>query len=40
MIAEIRHVVKRSQSTLLADGLGAAALMIMLWVALHLPSLF
>lgn len=40
MFAEIRHVVKRSHTTLLADGLGAAALMIMLWVALHLPSLF
>ena len=40
MITEIRHAVKRSQSTLLADGLGAVALMIMLYVALHLPSVF
>lgn len=39
MMTQIRTTYRRSHATLLQDGLGAAALVIMLIVALHLPGL-
>lgn len=39
MAQEIKSVIARSRDTLLADALGVAALMIMLFVGLALPSL-
>jgi hypothetical protein len=39
MMTQIKTTFRRSQSTLLQDALGAAALVIMLVVALHLPGL-
>ena len=39
MLNQIRTVAARSQHTLLSDALGAAALVVMLIVALHLPGL-
>lgn len=35
----IRGIVARSQTTLLQDAAGAAALMVMLFAGLHLPGL-
>ncbi|WP_289847837.1 hypothetical protein [Lentibacter algarum] len=39
MIQEVKAVIARSQATLLADALGAVALMAILIVGLHLPNL-
>jgi hypothetical protein len=39
MLTQIRTVIARSQSTLLQDAIGAGALCVMLWAALHLPGL-
>lgn len=39
MIKDVKDVIARSQSTILADALGAVALLTILVVALHLPSL-
>lgn len=38
MLKEIKSVIRRSQSTLLQDAVGAGALMLMLMVALHIPG--
>lgn len=38
-LAEMKAVVARSPETLLQDALGAAALLVMLMVGLHLPGL-
>ncbi|WP_299148301.1 hypothetical protein [uncultured Tateyamaria sp.] len=35
----IKQIATRAEATLLQDALGAAALMVMLVVGLHLPSL-
>ena len=40
MFSEIRHVVERSSANLVKDAMGAAALMAMMLIALHLPSFF
>jgi hypothetical protein len=40
MLHQIKTAAARSQDTLLADALGAAALMITLVGALYLPGLF
>ncbi|MGB3243214.1 MAG: hypothetical protein WBB25_01665 [Sulfitobacter sp.] len=37
-IRSLKSIVTRSQDTLLQDAAGAAALMVMLVVSLHLPS--
>ncbi|MEX5728912.1 hypothetical protein Ga0609869_002265 [Rhodovulum iodosum] len=39
MLTELKTVIARSQATLLQDAAGAAALMVMLVVGLHLPGL-
>ncbi|MDR9428169.1 MAG: hypothetical protein RI538_06165 [Salibaculum sp.] len=39
MVKEIRQAIARSRETLVADAFGAAALMVLLLVALHLPAL-
>ena len=39
MIRQIKTVAARSADTLLQDAIGAAALMVMLVVGLHLPGL-
>lgn len=39
MLNQIRNVYHRSQDTLVQDVLGAAALVVMLLVALHMPGL-
>lgn len=39
MVAQIKSTVRNAQSTLLQDIAGAAALVVMLVVALHVPSL-
>ncbi|WP_268876830.1 hypothetical protein [Litorivita pollutaquae] len=39
MFAQIKAVIARSPETLLQDAIGAAALMVMLLVGLHLPGL-
>ena len=39
MIKDVKDVIARSYSSLLADALGAVSLMAMLVVALHLPNL-
>ena len=39
MIKDVKDVIARSPSSLLADALGAVSLMAMLVVALHLPNL-
>ena len=39
MAEEIKSVISRSRDTLLADALGVAALMVMLFVGLALPGL-
>ena len=38
MLNQLKISFRRSQTTLLQDGLGLAALMVMLVVALHLPD--
>ncbi|MCU9837561.1 MULTISPECIES: hypothetical protein [Ruegeria] len=38
MVTQIKNVLSRSQGTLLQDAIGAASLMVMLMVALHLPG--
>jgi hypothetical protein len=39
MMTQIRSSIRNAQSTLLQDAVGAASLMVMLVVALHLPGL-
>ena len=39
MIKDVKDVISRSHSSLLADALGAVSLMAMLVVVLHLPNL-
>ena len=39
MLTELKIILRRSQSTLLQDAMGAAALMVMMVVALHVPGL-
>ncbi|WP_341365944.1 hypothetical protein [Yoonia sp. BS5-3] len=39
MAEEIKSVISRSRDTLLADALGVAALVVMLFVGLALPGL-
>jgi hypothetical protein len=39
MLNELKLVIERSSTTLLADFVGAAALVLMLIVGLHLPGL-
>ncbi len=38
-LRQIKDIAKRTEATLLQDAIGAAALMVMLVVGLHLPSL-
>ncbi len=38
MYSQIKAVVRRSQDTLVADAMGALALMVILLVGLHLPG--
>ncbi|WP_277871181.1 hypothetical protein [Thalassorhabdomicrobium marinisediminis] len=40
MAREIKSVIVRSSETILADALGMAALIVMLFAALYLPNLF
>ena len=40
MIRQMTTTAKNARDTLLADAIGAAALMVTLVVGLHLPSLF
>ena len=37
-LSQIKAIVSRSQNTLLQDAAGAAALVVMLMVGLHLPA--
>ena len=39
MAKEIKNVIRRSGDTLIADALGAAALLVMLFVGLSLPGM-
>ncbi|MDX1780494.1 MAG: hypothetical protein R3256_04155 [Thalassovita sp.] len=39
MFREIKSIIDRSQDTLLSDVIGAAALMVMFVIGLHLPLL-
>ena len=39
MIKDVKAVIARSHATLLADAIGAVALMTIMLVALHLPNL-
>lgn len=39
MLNDLKDVVNRSSATLLQDAAGAAALVVMLLVGLHLPGL-
>lgn len=39
MLAQIATALHRSRNTLLADAVGATALVVMLMVALHLPGI-
>ncbi|WP_255569782.1 hypothetical protein [Actibacterium sp. 188UL27-1] len=39
MIADIKALLSRRDTTLVSDALGAAALVVMMIAALHLPSL-
>lgn len=39
MLTEIKTVLARTQHTLFQDALGAASLVVMLLVGLHLPGL-
>ena len=38
-IAELKTICRRQQACLLQDAVGVAALVVMLFVALHLPYL-
>lgn len=38
MIAQIKSAVRNSRSTLLQDAIGAASLVVMMLVALHIPG--
>ena len=40
MAKEIKSVIKRSSDTIIADAIGMAALVVMLFAALSLPNLF
>jgi hypothetical protein len=40
MAKEIKSVINRSSDTIIADALGMAALVVMLFAALSLPNLF
>ena len=40
MFSQIKTAARRSQDTFLADLMGAGALLIMLFVGLHLPGAF
>ncbi|WP_281282108.1 hypothetical protein [Ruegeria sediminis] len=40
MLTQIKTALVRSQKTLLQDTVGAASLVVMLMVALHLPTVF
>lgn len=40
MAKEIKSVIVRSSDTIIADALGVAALVVMLFAALSLPNLF
>ncbi|WP_274594813.1 hypothetical protein [Parasedimentitalea marina] len=39
MIEQIKNTLQHSPATLLQDAVGAASLIVMLVVALHMPSL-
>lgn len=39
MITDLKSAIERSSNTLLGDFFGAAALVVMLYVGLHLPGL-
>jgi len=38
-LRQIREIARRAETTLLQDAMGAAALVVMLIIGLHLPSL-
>lgn len=38
-LRQIREIARRAEMTLLQDAMGAAALVVMLIIGLHLPSL-
>jgi hypothetical protein len=40
MAKEIKNALVRSSDTIVADALGVAALMVMLFAALSLPNIF
>ncbi len=40
LITEVRSITGRAQATLVQDAVGGAALIVMLIVGLHLPSIF
>lgn len=40
MAEDIKNVIARSSDTIIADALGMAALIVMLFAALSLPNLF
>ncbi len=39
MLTQIKTALTRSRNTILQDALGAASLVVMLMVALHMPGL-
>ncbi|SEW10705.1 hypothetical protein SAMN04488515_1077 [Cognatiyoonia koreensis] len=39
MTKDIKSAIKRSQDTIIADALGAVALLVMLFVGLSLPGM-
>ncbi|WP_256369761.1 hypothetical protein [Tropicimonas sp. IMCC6043] len=39
MFSDLKQIIDRSEATLLADALGAVALMVILVAGLHLPAL-
>ncbi|MFW8634570.1 hypothetical protein [Cribrihabitans pelagius] len=40
MMTQIKTALQNAEATLLEDAIGAAALMVMLVAALHLPGVF
>ncbi|SDC15787.1 hypothetical protein SAMN04488239_101314 [Ruegeria marina] len=40
MMTQIKIVLSRSQDTLLQDAIGAASLLVILLVALHMPGAY
>ncbi len=40
MVTQFKSALRNSQSTLVQDALGAASLVVMLVVGLHLPGMF